>query len=634
MNKHILQQRMASALLGLALMGSAGSALAVSDHVFATFDTDLTGAADGGGVAKTLSWSAYNASGGAPGSGSLYAAINWANAAGWQDSKINFALAWPGIETAPYVNIEFDVLVNTTNQPAAVNGTYGGIQVVVQGWSGWGSNGTNSYNWDSLGTVVLGATNTWQHYKISIANWGHNLANLVLNPFVNPGTNHVGLWIDNVMLTAPPQPPPVMSLKANTSPPGLQIIAGPSGDYNRQNIRTYPTNEMTWVGRPGTVTYSMTLGAFPAFPAYSGFQAHMMLVPNPAASTSPDWDYANALCLFVVNDPAANGQGVGALRFKTNSPAANAMYFQGPNDQGLPVGYPTNVHAASPVGTWSLSFSQDTNITITGPGGVIATATLTADQAALFASGVTFYVGDQPNGAAKNGQSITLTSVDITGTAAGPIHDTFTSFNAERWDNSTASSKAGFVIIGPNDRYVLSWTTPDKGFSELLTSSNLVNWVSSPLIEHTFLAGTDRKVVVQTADMPDANHGYFRLLKRMATRLQILLPGETSAPYTPSGKSGAPIPMDMMAMEAHNIVVNACDDNWVIVTSVTDQVQLSTSGGFPIWTDDPEGKINLVNGTGTAHAIWNDTGSFTITATDLSDPAKTPGTAAAQVVAP
>src|ERR1041384_3892969 len=75
--------------------------------------------------------------------------------------------------------------------------------------------------------------------------------------------------------------------------------------------------------------------------------------------------------------------------------------------------------------------------------------------------------------------------------------------------------------------------------------------------------GTPR---AQTAGVPNAGS---------YTRIQILLPGETAAPGTPSGKTGTP--RAQTAGVPFTIAVNACDDTWTPVTSVTNVVQILAS---------------------------------------------------------
>ena len=83
------------------------------------------------------------------------------------------------------------------------------------------------------------------------------------------------------------------------------------------------------------------------------------------------------------------------------------------------------------------------------------------------------------------------------------------------------------------------------------------------------------------------------MLKRVATQLQVLLPGETNAPGTATGKIGTPLPQ--AAGIPFDITINACDATWHIAAS-TDTVHLTT--------DDPSGYPPARRGPGQRHAHY------------------------------
>src|SRR5262245_5250458 len=56
------------------------------------------------------------------------------------------------------------------------------------------------------------------------------------------------------------------------------------------------------------------------------------------------------------------------------------------------------------------------------------------------------------------------------------------------------------------------------------------------------------------------------------SRLQVLVPGETAAPGTPTGKTGSPLAQTVGV--PFSITVRATDSNWNLVPSVTNQVQI------------------------------------------------------------
>jgi hypothetical protein len=98
------------------------------------------------------------------------------------------------------------------------------------------------------------------------------------------------------------------------------------------------------------------------------------------------------------------------------------------------------------------------------------------------------------------------------------------------------------------------------------------------------------------------------------TKLQVLLPGESAAPGTGTGKSGAPV--DQTVGVPFTITVRACDNSWNTVTSITNSILLTSTDGSA--TLPPS--FSLSNGTATAQVTFNAAGDFTISADDQSDP--------------
>jgi len=107
------------------------------------------------------------------------------------------------------------------------------------------------------------------------------------------------------------------------------------------------------------------------------------------------------------------------------------------------------------------------------------------------------------------------------------------------------------------------------------------------------------------------------------TRLQVLLPGETAAPGTPSGKTG--VPRAQTVGVPFSITVNACDDTWTRVTSVTHTVQVLSSDASATLPAPAQ----LANGTGSFGVRLNAGGTFTLFAHDQTDGTIPDGTSAA-----
>ena len=109
-------------------------------------------------------------------------------------------------------------------------------------------------------------------------------------------------------------------------------------------------------------------------------------------------------------------------------------------------------------------------------------------------------------------------------------------------------------------------------------------------------------------------------------KLQLLMPGETAAPGTPTGKTGT-----LAAQTAgtpFNVTVNAVDANWNLINSAGDTVGITSSDAnatLPL-------NAALSGGTQTFGVTLNTAGSRTVTATDITDGSKTANTSPATTV--
>lgn len=97
------------------------------------------------------------------------------------------------------------------------------------------------------------------------------------------------------------------------------------------------------------------------------------------------------------------------------------------------------------------------------------------------------------------------------------------------------------------------------------------------------------------------------------TRLQVLMPGETAAPGTPSGKSGTP--RAQVVGVPFSITVRACDNSWNTITSNSNTIQV-TSSDVSATLPSP---AQLTSGTRIFQVTFNAAGNFTVQAHDQSD---------------
>ena len=102
--------------------------------------------------------------------------------------------------------------------------------------------------------------------------------------------------------------------------------------------------------------------------------------------------------------------------------------------------------------------------------------------------------------------------------------------------------------------------------------------------------------------------------------LQLLAPGETSAPGSSSGKIGAPTAQTAGA--AFSVIVNAVDTNWNRISTITDTVGINCSDTNAVLPANAA----LTAGTGAFSVTAKAAGGRTVTASDLSDGTKAAST--------
>jgi hypothetical protein len=206
--------------------------------------------------------------------------------------------------------------------------------------------------------------------------------------------------------------------------------------------------------------------------------------------------------------------------YKTNQAGGNSMYF---NDQ--PGGqYGTNgwgqgtlaylTDTNGPLGTWSFTFSQNTNVLMTSPSGLTTNCFFPDQQVVIdaFSDPVVANFGAQPNTTADIGQGIVLSHVKIVG-SANPIDEGFTgsSLDPNIW-TVRASQPANVFLASTDIAFSLSWTLPDNGFS-LQVSPELTGPWTDPGLTNVVTSGPTKSVLVPKSVLPATNHSYFRMIK-------------------------------------------------------------------------------------------------------------------------
>jgi len=490
----------------------------------------------------------------------------------------------------------------------------------------------------SFNTSAPVADGNWHHLSIPInaAMSGigavHSVGFYQWNPSA-AGT--MNFWVANVKVIARlvPAAPPTTSLTKVL--PGLKQFANVAPSYGRQVVRT-DTNgaaSVSWVGQAKPVVYSFKVTEFPTAAL---FNCGLTIAPgDPATQTyaDPDWSAPNALWLNI----AAIGDGTQQVRFayKTNQPNANAMLYG--------AGVMTNfIYNGSALGTWKVTFTSDTAATVTAPDGSTYSGSIPADIAAMFAGPGGFWLMSSPANDANIGQSMTFGALSITGTGS-PINQNFTTGSLNpllvlqsqvyNWNTNPANQ---YLLTTSNGSYWNHWTMPDKGFTPIVKSNLTSSAWSDEVYSSILVNGGERWALVPPANMPAGSAGFFAMIKREFTQLQVLLPGQTNAPGTALGYVGTPTPISLASQGATGttVTVNACDSQWHIIGGITDTIHVTSTDGSAYTPVD----MAMVNGVATFAdpngLLFLSTGPQTVTATDVTDGSKTPNTSAPVTINP
>jgi hypothetical protein len=592
-----------------------------------------------GGISQTITWDPSVDASNNVSSGSARIDIVFDSTIGVDDQySIGMSLAGTGsyngsVVASPsaYKALEFDILWSTNNTVAidAFNTTGdAGFNLGLTGTIPAGG-GVIAWNQDFLSPApTLTATGKWQHVVIPIPVTKPDFAGLVFKKWTpGDGTGLNGtatVWIDNIKLTGSDAPPPVPSMTIKKSDlKGLQLTANGAGQYQRQNLAATSAEAQAtwWIDNPNPVTYTMSVVDAPLIP---GFQNHLFLSVDSGGGNSPD--YSDPTVVFLDIRRNADATGNATFRYKVNQPNGNAMLYG--------TGAIASLGTTTAIGTWSLKFQNNTNITLTGPDGSSTNFNMSATDAESFrpSVGMTASFGVQPNQAAFIGQSSTFGEFKITSGATTVLNDTFNTVynggqgpvNPDLWTRRMENIAGIAVLTGSG--YFVSWGVPDLGYS-LLASSNLnSSWydLAVPVTQ----AGTTKSAFVASTNLPAGNNGFFVLQQRTATKLQVLLPGETAAPGTPTGKTGTPT-AQIVATDVP-VTVNAVTATWQRVNGVGDTILLTSTDETMV----VPATTTLANGTGTFIVQFTQAGTFTISATNTTGTVKAPAKSGSVVVGP
>jgi hypothetical protein len=646
------------------------------DRTINTFDTGSQGVQpDGCGFWYGTGSAGWDASQDATGNGggSLYIQTTW----GGGDTPLTEYICIPGnnlwwqgngtYNLSDYKSVQFDIKWDNTsavtigqwNDPTtfpngSLAGSIGGLEIDVASGSG-GSVVTLATT-----NIPAAAATGWAHITIPVNPTQSGIdpsVGIMLKKWLNNngsivGTHTANFWIDNVILegtAGPPPPPSIRPLQA--AKPGLNVIASTKGNsfYDRQEIVTRQTNGLSWIGNASggnPVDYKFTITDFPTDPATYGCTAYLFFSPNPGWNPSaPDWNDTNCA---IVGIQLGGGGATMAFQYKVDAPNGNAMYggggsytnapgsWDGVTANYLESGNLGSVTCPTVLGTWTIRFTSDTNVTLIAPDSTTTNFTIPSYNISKLGptdAGFNLYLGFQANNQASLNKAAVYSSFVVTGVPSA-FNEDFLAQTAldttNTWDNSLSGGPNGVRIVPAGAAYWLNWTLPDAGFTAEKAASltNPTGWtdLTGPVVGMV----DERAQLISSSELPSAGSGYFRLIKRAFTQLQVLFPGETNAPNTLTGKVGTPDPISLGAGGFVTVTINAVDPTFHIVNSGTGNINLTSTDGSSIMPLDAP----LASGTLQQIIQFGTAGSWTVTATNTASAGIPAATSTAVTVSP
>lgn len=511
-------------------------------YIIDQFDTDDSGlysdAGWGGNATAVFNSNTNNAVttvAGAPnnaGSGSLEWQIAWQYPVNTGDQDVSGITGLsPAASPNGYTNISFDIMFLPDSATDALDTTYGVLEPTFFGANaGWWE-----YTFASINFPVTNG-NGWLHVNIPLDNSGGGAPGMGSDTITGFGfkmqQSKAGLigttdfLIDNIMLepATAPTPRPKMFINRVNTPPGLAFVIpaslqGGNGDGALIDAAD-PVNGLnfSWVGATtNPVVYSMTITNFPSA-AYSNMQAVCYLVPGGGyGDLAINTVAATAAQIIIQNN--ADGSATASFGWKTNNAGAE------------PVTVASLTSLSGAVGTWELTFLNDTNVTLSGPGGLSTNIDLPGESVAQqFVNPLTLYYGAFNAGTTNNGgQIVTFSELGVSGTPnstpppigepSNPIYDVFANdggvINTTYWTVNGGTIPNNIFIMQATNLYWVGWSLPLPTGDDLLAGATLgagSSWAGTGLATNNPVSlGNANEAILNQGSLPASGQGFFKI---------------------------------------------------------------------------------------------------------------------------
>jgi hypothetical protein len=290
-------------------------------------------------------------------------------------------------------------------------------------------------------------------------------------------------------------------------------------------VRTSIGADVTWVGGTFPKTYEITVADYPKVDQYETF------INFVAGNGTPNSyaHYSEPVCAGVwIYSDVADGGGTAYFRYKnglasSNGPAGREYWVQEATVPSDGVGGQiASKHSTKMLGTWKITFTSDTDFTITVPDGTTASGSLNPAFAAKFGNPdpennptpIVVYFGNTPAGNDKVGLTAVHSRIKLSGTHHTIDEDLAT--NPISSDLVVAASVPASVVQvdGAASKYWINWTLPATDF-QLEQSTDLGAggpWSALPS-PATYATKTGRSRLLLESEVLSPTANFFRLVK-------------------------------------------------------------------------------------------------------------------------
>ncbi len=375
--------------------------------------------------------------------------------------------------------LSFDLQISGTNNLSPASGLQISLFPNQAGANGYAVFGPNLLL-PTTDTNIFYAGVGYQHYSIPLSSFnnglGTNYINIVTNLSFGFGdvaypANLGGVAVTNdianlqiTLNTSPPPPPhPIMSV-VPAQQRGLRIFQQASDAvYTQEGFATVDFNQ-SWVGlaTPSTpVSYAIT---FQDFDTVANYTMNVQFVSGvqPTTGVGPYIVYNNPNdFLWRISSGGGTSGFTTSIAFKTNS-AANIN------------GGETNVLLATMAttstngrGTWTLTFTTETNGTVTAPDGTTGSFVLDPNAAAQFANPMVVCLGTSAGAIGGYGQFTDISKIAITNVGGLNEIDDFTTdthLDTNVWDTTFSRDAGSVILVASTPSYWVNWNIPDDGY--------------------------------------------------------------------------------------------------------------------------------------------------------------------------